>query len=285
MTASIRRLAGPFSFVLVLVLVLVLVASTRSAFAQAAGGGNPPKPPGAGAAAAPAAEQTPQGFALSKPLVSMIALGALSLAPFILTMTTSFLKFSVIGSILRSALGTQSIPPNQVLMGLSLILTIYVMAPTAQKIHSEVGGLMEKASDKGVMSDQGIEIIKQAIEKGKKPYLDFLAKHSHAKDKQLFVSMARALRKGDPNADELTERDALVLIPAFVTSELTEAFQIGFILFVPFIVIDMIVSNVLLAMGMQMLSPTIISLPCKLLLFVLVDGWHLIMKGLVLGYV
>lgn len=256
-------------------LVIVLLAIVCFAAAPALAQQPPPKPP---------EQKSAQDFALSKPLVSMIALGALSLAPFILTMTTSFLKFSVIGSILRSALGTSQIPPNQVLMGLSLILTIYVMAPTGQRIHSEIGGLMDKASEKGVMSDQGIEIIKQAIEKGQKPYLDFLAKHSHAKDRALFVSMARTLRKGDPHATELNERHPLVLIPAFVTSELTEAFQIGFILFVPFIVIDMIVSNVLLAMGMQMLSPTIISLPCKLLLFVLIDGWHLIMKGLVLGY-
>jgi type III secretion protein R len=170
-------------------------------------------------------------------------------------------------------------------MGLALILTIYVMAPVGNHIYRDIGDLVEKASDKGVMSDEGIKIIKEAIEKGKKPYLDFLYRHSHAKDRALFVSMAKALRKDDPQgAEEIRERDPLVLIPAFVTSELTEAFQIGFILFVPFIVIDMIVSNVLLAMGMQMLSPTIISLPCKLLLFVLVDGWHLIMKGLVMGY-
>jgi len=261
----------------VLAVALLSLAGAEPALAQAAGGAAPKAAP----APAPAgAEQ----FALSKPLVSLIALGALSMAPFILTMTTSFLKFSVIGSILRSALGTQQIPPNQVLTGLSLILTLYVMAPTAQKIRSEVEDLINKASDKGVMSDQGIEIIKTAIEKGQKPYLDFLTRHSHVNDRRLFVNMSRVLRKDDPNAEDLTERSALVLIPAFVTSELTEAFQIGFILFVPFIVIDMIVSNVLLAMGMQMLSPQIISLPCKLLLFVLIDGWHIIIKGLCLGY-
>jgi type III secretion protein R len=270
------KIAPVLAFIFVLGLVLVLGAD--SAFAQA-GGGAPAKPPAAGAG-----PQDAQQFALSKPLVAMIALGALSLAPFILTMTTSFLKFSVIGSILRSALGTQQIPPNQVLMGLSLILTIYVMSPVGTKIYNDIKGLMDESSKKGVMSDEGIEIIKKAIDKGKKPYLEFLTRHSHAKDRMLFVNMARALRRDDPNAGEIHERDPLVLIPAFVTSELAEAFQIGFILFVPFIVIDMIVSNVLLAMGMQMLSPTIISLPCKLLLFVLVDGWHLIMKGLVMGY-
>jgi type III secretion protein R len=272
------------SIVALLAVVLLALAGAEQALAQGAGGGLAPKGGASASEPPPAASKSTEQFALSKPIVSLIALGALSMAPFILTMTTSFLKFSVIGSILRSALGTQQIPPNQVLTGLSLILTLYVMAPTAQKIRTEVEDLLNKASDKGVMSDQGIEIIKEAIERGQKPYLDFLTKHSHSKDRRLFVSMSYALRKGDLTIEPLTERDPLVLIPAFVTSELTEAFQIGFILFVPFIVIDMIVSNVLLAMGMQMLSPQIISLPCKLLLFVLIDGWHIIIKGLCLGY-
>jgi type III secretion protein R len=244
--------------------------------------------------AAAHAQQPPRGGApavekdekpgLSKPLMSIIVLGALSLAPFVLVMTTSFLKFSVVGSIIRSALGTQQIPPNQVLMGLSLILTVYVMSPTGKRIYDEVKDVIDRGAKKGVFSDESVDIFKEAIERGKKPYLDFLARHSHAKDRELFVYMARQLRKNEKEPTLVDQKDPLVLIAAFVTSELTEAFQIGFIIFVPFIVIDMIVSNVLLAMGMQMLSPQTISLPCKLLLFVLSDGWHLIMKGLVLGY-
>jgi type III secretion protein R len=152
------------------------------------------------------------------------------------------------------------------------------------RVYNDVHDLIDKAAAKGIWSDQSVDIIKQAIEKGKKPYIDFLVKHSHEKDRQLFVGMARQLRKDEREAEPPSERDFIVVVAAFATSELTEAFQIGFIIFVPFIVIDMIVSNVLLAMGMQMLSPTIISLPCKLLLFVLCDGWRLIMKGLVLGY-
>lgn len=243
----------------------------------------PPKPDPA--TTAPADEETGKPPALSKPLMAMVSLGALSLAPFILTMTTSFLKISVVGSILRSAMGTQQIPPNQVLTGLALILTIYIMAPTGKKIYDEIHDLMDRAAAQGVMSDKSVEIIKEAIKRGKKPYIDFLMKHSHPRDRQLFVHMAKQLRHDEREEVVIEETDFLVLTAAFVTSELTEAFQIGFIIFVPFIVIDMIVSNVLLAMGMQMLSPTVISLPCKLLLFVLCDGWHLIMKGLVLGYV
>jgi type III secretion protein R len=214
----------------------------------------------------------------------MIALGSLSLAPFVLVMTTSFLKFSVVGSILRSAMGTQQIPPNQVLMGLALILTIYVMAPVGKAVFKEVEDIVNQPVDGGILSDNGIERLKLAVERGKTPYLDFLVKHSSAKDRNLFLMLNNRLHRND---DEYVpdEREFTGLVAAFVTSELTEAFQIGFLLFVPFIAVDMIVSNVLLAMGMQMLSPTIVSLPIKLLLFVLVDGWHLLMRGLVLGYV
>lgn len=221
---------------------------------------------------------------LSRPVVTMIALGSLSLAPFVLVMTTSFLKFSVVGSILRSAMGTQQIPPNQVLMGLALILTIYVMAPVGKAVFKEVEDIVNQPVDGGILSDNGIERLKLAVERGKTPYLDFLVKHSSAKDRNLFLMLNNRLHRND---DEYVpdEREFTGLVAAFVTSELTEAFQIGFLLFVPFIAVDMIVSNVLLAMGMQMLSPTIVSLPIKLLLFVLVDGWHLLMRGLVLGYV
>lgn len=264
------------ALIAMLLLGAVLAALAAPALAQDRG----QRPPGP----APAPEAKEEDAGLSKPLVAMISLGALGLAPFVLVMTTSFLKFSVVGSILRSALGTQQIPPNQVLMGLSLILTIYVMAPVGKKIYGEVQGLMDAASKKGVWSDEGIDIVKEAIKRGKKPYVDFLTRHSHEKNRELFITMARQLNRDNKDPVVVEKDDITVLIAAFVTSELTEAFQIGFILFVPFIVIDMIVSNVLLAMGMQMLSPTTISLPCKLLLFVLCDGWHLIMKGLVLGY-
>jgi type III secretion protein R len=276
------RLVRPLALAGLILFLLGIVAVPVAAQVR---GPRPPAPAPAPAPAAGGDAKEGEQPALSKPLVAMIALGALSLAPFVLVMTTSFLKFSVVGSILRSALGTQQIPPNQVLTGLALILTIYVMAPVGKRVYDEIHDIMDQVAQKGIWSDKAVEIIKQAIERGKKPYVDFLVKHSHAKDRELFVGMARQLRKGDKEPAYIDDRDFTVLVAAFVTSELTEAFQIGFIIFVPFIVIDMIVSNVLLAMGMQMLSPTIISLPCKLLLFVLCDGWHLIMKGLVLGYV
>lgn len=263
-----------------LLLAIALLFLAAPAFAQ-------DKPPAAGdkpAAAAPA-DTGPKEFALSKPLVALIAIGALSLAPFILTMTTSFLKFSVIGSILRSALGTQQIPPNQVLMGLSLILTVYVMSPVGMKIYNEISGLMNEASDKGVMSDKGIEIIREAIDKGKKPYLEFLSRHAHAKDKELFVSMAKTLRRDDPDAQEkIDPNHPMVLIPAFVTSELTEAFAIAFLVFLPFLVLDLVVGIGLGALGLTSTPPSTVALPLKLVLFVAVDGWRLLVDGLARGY-
>ena len=237
------------------------------------------------AQAAAEASKDEKTLGLTKPVVTMIALASLSLAPFVLVMSTSFLKFSVVGSILRSAMGTQQIPPNQVLMGLALILTVYVMSPTGVKIYHEIEELVSEAAAGGVFTDDSVDIMRRAMEKGKEPYFDFLVKHSKARDRKLFQNMAMVLHRNDPEPYVAHEREFTGLIAAFVTSELTEAFQIGFIIYVPFIMIDMIVSNVLLAMGMHMLSPTIVSLPLKLLLFVLVDGWYLIMRGLVMGYV
>lgn len=218
----------------------------------------------------------------NRPLVLMIALAALGLAPFVLLMVTSFVKISVVLSIVRSALGTQQIPPTQVITGLAVILTVYIMAP--------VGQAMFKAADAGDITEQGdllqaknVDTLIKAANRGKEPLRDFLLKKVTLKDRTLFYSLALKLRKPEDRVG-ITERDFLVLTPSFVVSELKEAFQIGFLLFVPFLVIDMVVANILLALGMQMLSPTTISMPFKLLLFVLVDGWYLIAKGLVVGY-
>lgn len=218
----------------------------------------------------------------NRPLVLMIALTALGLAPFVLLMVTSFVKISVVLSIVRSALGTQQIPPTQVITGLAIILTVYIMAP--------VGQAMFRAADAGDVTQQGglldaktVDVLIHAADRAKEPLRDFLVKKVTTKDRTLFYSLALKLRKPEDRVN-VGERDFLILTPAFVVSELKEAFQIGFLLFVPFLVIDMVVANILLALGMQMLSPTTISMPFKLLLFVMVDGWYLIAKGLVVGY-
>jgi type III secretion protein R len=239
----------------------------------------------------------------SRPVPLLLLLGALSLIPFVLVMITSFVRIAVVLSILRSALGTPQVPPTMVITGLAVVLTLYVMAPTGGKVleavqpaladHSPLrgGGARAGQSDegrrgapKGLFSSAGADALFDAGSRAREPIREFLLRHSAPRDRRLFVDLARRMR---PAADRaaVRERDLLVLVPSFVVGELSMAFRIGFVLFIPFLVIDMVVANLLLALGMHMLSPTSVSLPFKLLLFVLVDGWHLLVQGLVLGYV
>lgn len=235
--------------------------------------------------AVPGSAQTAAGGAsgqIANPVVLVIVLGALALAPFVLMMLTSFVKISVVLSILRNALGTQQVPPNPVITGLAFVLTIFIMVPVARQMYDAAG--VQNTRD--IFSEASVKSLFDASQKAKEPLRRFLSKHSHAQDRTLFLELATQLnRSGSAPAVTVDKEDFQVLIPSFVTSQLKEAFQIGFIVFVPFIVIDMVVANILLAMGMQMLSPSVISLPFKLLLFVLVDGWFLIVRGLVLSYV
>ncbi len=218
----------------------------------------------------------------SRPLVLMVVLAALGLAPFALMMVTSFVKISVVLSIVRTAMGTQQIPPTQVITGLAIILTVYIMAPVGQEMYRVAGADNFRNKD-GLMDSKNIDELFKAGDRAKEPLRAFLMKKVTTKDRSLFYSLALKMRKVE-DREAIGEKDFLILIPAFVVSELKEAFQIGFLLFVPFIVIDIVVANILLALGMQMLSPTTISLPFKLLLFVMIDGWYLISKGLVVGY-
>ncbi len=217
----------------------------------------------------------------SKPLVLMVALAAMALIPFVLLMVTSFVKIAVVLSIVRSALGTQQIPPTQVITGLAIILTVYIMAPVGLAMYRATGTLVDERGD--LMSSQTVSVVLRAADRAKEPMREFLLRHSTLKDRTMFFSLAKRMRS-EPDRADLAERDFMVIVPSFVISELKQAFQIGFILFVPFIVVDMVVANILLALGMHMLSPTTISMPFKLLLFVLVDGWYLISKGLVISY-
>ena len=224
-----------------------------------------------------------QDSVVSKPLTLLVMLAALSLAPFVVTMLTSFVKISVVLSILRNAMGTQQIPPTQVINGMSIILSIYIMYPVALEIRDATRVYFDERTGSALMSDATSGLVKDAAASAKEPIRKFLLKHAHLKDRLLFYGLAKRMRTPEQQQN-LTDKSLIVVVPAFVISELKEAFQIGFILFVPFIVIDMVVSNILLAMGMQMLSPVTISLPFKLLLFILVDGWYLLARGLVMGY-
>ena len=230
--------------------------------------------------ATPAAAKTGEalGTGTANPVVLIIVVGALALAPFALIMLTSFVKISVVLSILRNAIGTQQIPPNQVITGISLILTVFIMSPVVEKMYQDAGSEI-------IFSETSVEKIFDVAQKGREPLKQFLERHAHDRDRKMFWDLARQMAiRNKTNPEEIQSGDFRVLVPSFVTSQLTEAFRIGFLLFIPFLVIDMVVSNILQAMGMFMLSPTTISLPFKLLLFVLVDGWALLIKNLVLGY-
>ena len=219
----------------------------------------------------------------ANPVVLIIVIGALALAPFGLIMLTSFVKIAVVLSILRNALGTQQIPPNQVITGIALILTVFIMSPVVEKMRSEAGNI---DNTEAIFSELSVKQVFEASQRGKEPLRKFLIRFSDQRHRVMFFNLAQQMAKkngNDPYA--ITVDEFRVIIPAFVTSELTKAFQIGFILFVPFLIIDMVVANILQAMGMFMLSPTIISLPFKLLLFVLINGWELLIKQLVMYYV
>ncbi|MCP5463550.1 MAG: type III secretion system export apparatus subunit SctR [Deltaproteobacteria bacterium] len=221
---------------------------------------------------------------ISKPVLVIFVLFLMSLAPFILMMTTSFVKIAVVLSLIRQAIGTQQIPPNPIVTGLALILTVYVMIPVGQKAYDASRTVIQSNGPSEVISMQSIDVLKEAIDAGKEPVREFLKRHANPRERKLFYDIGRKLKINDILGG-LEQYDFMVLIPAFVVSELTEAFQIGFIIFLPFLIIDMVVSNILLSLGMFQVSPITVSLPLKLLLFVLADGWYLITEGLVKAYV
>lgn len=230
----------------------------------------------------------PAASGVPNPVVLVIIMGGLVLAPFVLIMLTSFVKISVVLSILRNALGTQAVPPNQVITGLAFILSLFIMTPVARNMYQEAGSI---GNTRDIFSEASVKNLFDAVDRGKEPLRRFLEKHAHPQDRLLFMNLGARLEEGNknpntpaPNVPRPGKDYFQVLIPAFVTSQLKEAFQAGFLIFLPFIVIDMVVANVLLAMGMNMLSPSVISLPFKILLFVLVDGWFLVVRGLVLSY-
>lgn len=201
----------------------------------------------------------------------------LGLAPFIVMMVTSYVKIVVVMSLIRNALGIQQIPPNMVINGLSIILTMYIMNPVAQETYEIIRDRWETIDTKD------IKTIEAAISDAKQPLKNFLLKHASKRERAFFFESAKQLWPPERSA-ELTDDDLMVLAPAFTVSELTQAFQIGFLIYLPFIAIDIIVSNILLSMGMMMVSPMTISLPFKLLLFVVVEGWSRLIHGLLLTY-
>ena len=200
----------------------------------------------------------------------LVLMTVLSLAPAVLILATSFTRIVIVLSMLRSAIGTPSVPPNQVIIGLSLLLTFFIMAPVYKQ--------MDEKAIQPFLAEQ----IDQdtALTQAQKPIREFMFKQTREKDIQLFLDLGN-----EPKPATIDDIPTLSLFPAFVISELRTAFTMGFVIYLPFLVIDLVVSSILLSMGMMMLPPSLVSLPFKLLLFVMVDGWYLIVRSLVLSFV
>src|SRR5476649_2034328 len=205
------------------------------------------------------------GTSYTLPIQTMLLMTALTFIPAALLLMTSFTRIIIVLSLLRQALGTQSAPPNQVMVGLALFLTLFVMGPVFDKIYTDA---YQPLQDNKIT-------MGEAMDRGAAPLRAFMMKQTRQPDLALFIKLSRATAPQGP--DDVPMR---VLIPSFITSELKTAFQIGFAIFIPFLIIDMVVASVLMSMGMMMMSPATISLPFKLMLFVLVDGWQLLLGSL-----
>lgn len=214
---------------------------------------------------------------LSQPIALVVALALVSLLPFVFMSVTAFVKISTVLQIVKSAMGTQSVPSSTVVLALSAALTFLAMAPVGEKIWTNVAPVLhEKNSD-------NVALVSRVVDSVVDPMRAFLAANANPAEKSRFLQVARDAR---PEAERASvhETDLPVLVPAFVVSELSEAFAIGFLICLPFLVLDLVVGNVLLALGMQSLSTTQVSFPFKLLLFVAIDGWGLLSQALVSGY-
>ena len=242
-----------------LALLIPLVLLAAPALAQTTGG-------------LPAITSTPSGAGgttYSLTIQTLLLLTAMSFIPAAMLMMTSFTRILIVLSLLRHAMGTQTAPPNQILIGLTLFLTFFIMAPTFDRVYTEAYV---------PLSESRINIM-EAGERAVVPMREFMLKHTREADIAMFANVARIDKIATP--DDIPLR---ILIPSFIISELKTAFQIGFVLFIPFLIIDMVVASILMSMGMMMMSPIMVALPFKLMLFVLVDGWHLVIGSLVQSF-
>jgi len=237
----------------------VLSAVSVGALAQSAGGANLPLVVAQGAG----------GTSYSVPVQTLLFFTALSFLPAVILMMTGFTRIVIVLSLLRQALGTQAAPPNQVIVGLSLFLTFFVMSPTLDKVYSQA---YQPFAANQIQFDE-------ALKRGEVPMREFMLKQTRQSDVALFSRLAKLDAGVKPQ-----DLPFKVLVPAFVTSELKSAFVIGFLIFIPFLIIDMIVASVLMSLGMMMLSPVLVALPFKLMLFVLADGWNLLLGSLAASF-
>ncbi len=216
----------------------------------------------------------PAGLAGDRPVELLLLLGLMALAPLALLTLTSFLRIAVVLSVTRSALGAPQVPPTTAVAGLALLLSLSVMAPVAEDAWRAV---------RAGPPPRGADEVLAAVARAAGPLTGFLARFARPEDRRLFLDLARRMRPPE-GRDAVGDADLAVLAPAFMVSELRRAFAAGFLVFLPFLAVDLAVANVLLALGLTQLSPTAVSLPFKLLRFVAVDGWALLARGLVAGY-
>ena len=257
--ADRTRIWGSWARCGALVALSAISAWPSEALAQAAAGPNLPLVVGQGAG----------GTSYSVPIQTLLFFTALSFLPALLLMMTGFTRIVIVLSLLRQALGTQSAPPNQVIIGLSLFLTFFVMSPTIDLVYEQA---WQPYSAQQIPFDE-------ALRRGEKPMRAFMLKQTRQSDMALFARLAKV--EAGTRSEDMPFK---VIVPAFITSELKSAFQIGFLIFIPFLIIDMIVASVLMSLGMMMLSPVLVALPFKLMLFVLADGWNLLLGSLAASF-
>ena len=238
-----------------LLMLALLSATPALALAQQAGGNSLPL----------MVAQGPGGNSYSVPIQTLLFFTALSFLPAVLLLMTGFTRIVIVLSLLRQALGTQAAPPNQVIIGLSLFLTFFVMSPTIDRVYAQA---YQPYAENKIAFDE-------ALKRGEIPMREFMLKQTRQSDVMLFTRLAKV-----DSSVKTADIPFKVLVPAFVTSELKSAFQIGFMIFIPFLIIDMVVASVLMSLGMMMLSPVLVALPFKLMLFVLADGWNLLIGSL-----
>lgn len=265
---------------LILLACLLCMVSSLAAISTTS---NPPTNPGIGGQLNPIPSQITNFSALSRPslITQTVAIAFMSLMPFIVMILTSFVKIVVVLSLLRNALGVQQAPPNQVINGVAFLLSIYVMYPTGVKMYDAAQSVLARQSvPETLLSPDSAQYVLEVAAAAREPLRDFLRTNSLVKHHRIFFRTVYRLLPDDYKPD-LKPDDFIILVPSFITTQLKSAFEIGVLIYIPFFVIDLVVSNILLAMGMMMLSPVTISMPLKLFLLVMLDGWTLLIEGLV----
>ncbi len=220
----------------------------------------------------------PSGDLMNRPMLWVVALGLVAVLPFAFMALTAFVKISTVLQIVRGAIGANNIPSNTVVMALAAALTLLAMAPVGSRIGDRLTPLLQAQPELDTSA-----MVGSVVEAVREPMRDFLRANASPRESRRFLDIARRSRP-PAERDSVTAQDLVVVMPAFVVTELIEAFALGFAIYLPFLIIDLVIGNVLLALGMQMMSPTQVSLPFKLLLFVAIDGWGLLAQALVTGY-